>query len=232
MFLVIGQALFAMAFRLQNVPDPWRSSTAWWTVYGTLADIACLGLLIGLTCREGLRLRDLLQLDRHLRISSILRKGAVYFVMILPLFLGGFGLSSFLVYGHFRPDVDATLLGRRELPRWAAIYSVTLWWVIWSATEELTYQAYLLQRLRDLSGKLFPAMALVGFWWAVQHSALPLIPDVKYIIWRFLGFVPGVAMLMTLYVRTRQLAPIIVAHWLMDLFASASTIAWHFRQVS
>ena len=225
--LLTAQAVFAATYRWRNAPDPWRSSAAWWTVYGSLADFGCLLLLVVLTRRERLRVRDLFQTNRKQGRLQVLRQGVVYFLVVMPTFLGGFSLSSYVVYGSFRPGVDAALLGARRLPIWAALYSVTLWWIIWSATEELTYQAYFLQRFRTLSGRVIPAMAIVGFWWSVQHSALPFIPDFKYVIWRFLSFVPGVTVLMTIYLRTRRLAPIIVAHWLMDLIASASTIDWH-----
>jgi hypothetical protein len=69
-------------------------------------------------------------------------------------------------------------------------------------------------------------MAIVGFWWAVQHSALPFLPDIRYVLRRLLSFSPGVLALMMMYLRTRQIKPLIVAHSVMDLAASASTLHW------
>ena len=77
LFLIASQALFALIFYLRHDPHHLRTSAAWWSVYGTLADLGCLALL-----------------------------------------------------------------GSRHLPLFAMIYSFTLWWFIWSATEELTYQTF------------------------------------------------------------------------------------------
>ncbi len=224
-FLLLAQAACALIYTIQNAPNPWRSSTAWWTVYGNLADLGCLYLMLILTRREGTRFRDLIErLDAP--VMRTLALGAAYFLLIMPVFFGGSLLSSLIVYGSWKPHVDAALLGARELPRWAAIYSVAIWWIIWSPTEELFYQAYLLKRVRTLCGQLWPALLLVGFWWAIQHSALPFIPDAKYMAWRFLGFLPGVFALMVVYIRTGRILPLILAHWPMDLLASSLTIHW------
>jgi hypothetical protein len=225
LFLFAAQALFALMFYWRQDARPWRSSAAWWTVYGTLADLGCLAILIGFTRREGLGLRDLVGPSTLGPLKTVLR-GLLYFAIVMPIFLAGFVLSSYAVYGSIRPHVDLALLGSRRLPLWAAVYSVTLWWPIWSATEELTYQTFFLRRLARGFGGPAGAMALVGFWWAVQHVALPFLPDARYVLWRFLSFVPGVLALMTIYWRTGQIRPLILAHSIMDLSASASTLYW------
>jgi uncharacterized protein len=224
-FLLASQALFALLFRFWHHAQPWRDSTAWWTVYGTLADLGCLALIINLMHRQGLRFRDLVG-SSTLGPFQILFRGLVYFLIVMPIFLAGFVLSSYAVYGDVRPHVDAALLGSRRLPIWAVVYSVTLWWPLWSATEELTYQVFFLDRLRRAFGGPAGAVAMVGFWWALQHSALPFLPDVRYVLWRFLGFLPGVLALMVIYLRTRQIRPLVFAHSMMDLAASASTLYW------
>jgi hypothetical protein len=43
------------------------------------------------------------------------------------------------------------------------------------------------------------AFLLVGFWWAAQHSFLRLVFDWRFMLWRFLAFLPGVLALMVLY---------------------------------
>ena len=58
----------------------------------------------------------------------------------------------------------------------------------------------------------------------LQHSALPLIADWRYIVWRFGAFVPGVLVSILIYRRTRRLAPMIVAHWPMDIAAAIFTV--------
>src|SRR4030095_11020652 len=65
-----------------------------------------------------------------------------------------------------------------------------------------------------------------GAWWSVYgtHCALPLVPDWKYLAFRFVAFLPGVTLLTVIYLRIRRLPPMIVARWPMDLGAVIMTL--------
>ena len=117
-------------------------------------------------------------------------------------------------------------LGRfwRVLPAWAITYSLSLWWLVWSPTEEMTYQAYVLPRIQGLSGNAWVAVIVVSFWWALQHSFSPFVPDRRFVIWHFFAFVPGVIAFTLIYLRTRRLAPLIAAHWRMDITGALMTL--------
>jgi hypothetical protein len=116
------------------------------------------------THRQGVRIRDLFDpINRG--CVGILGRGLLYYLLVMPRLLGGFVLGSYIVYGDMRPHVDVASLGSRHLPLWAIIYSVRRWWPWWSATEELTYQTFFLNRLQQALGGPLGAMAIVGFWW-------------------------------------------------------------------
>jgi hypothetical protein len=218
-----AQAFVAVIFALQGSPTPWRSAAPWWTVYGTLVDLGCLALMWRFTRAEGITLRDLIG-PIHWPGGRDLWMGIGFYLLVFPLFLGGGLLSAVLLYGSPQADPYPGLVFGRILPAWAVVYSRSLWWLIWSPTEEMTYQAYALPRIQALSGRASVAVVVVSFWWALQHSFLPFIPDWRDVIWRFLAFVPGVIGLILVYLRTRRLAPLIVAHWLMDITAAVMTI--------
>jgi len=220
---LVAQALVAAVFAVRGDPAPWLSAAPWWTVYATLVDLGCLALMWKFTRAEGITLRDLIGPIRW-QGGRDLYAGLGLNLLVFPLFVGGGVLSSLLVYGSLHVDVYPGLLFGRVLPVWAVLYSRSLWWLIWSPTEEMTYQAYALPRIQELSGRAWVAVAVVGFWWAIQHSFLPFIPDWRNAIWRFLAFVPGVIGFMLIYLRTRRLAPLIVAHWAMDIAAAVMTI--------
>jgi hypothetical protein len=57
--MFVAPALVAGIFALRGSPTPWRSAAPWGTVFGTLVDIGCLGLMWMFTRQEGLTLRDL-----------------------------------------------------------------------------------------------------------------------------------------------------------------------------
>jgi membrane protease YdiL (CAAX protease family) len=92
-------------------------------------------------------------------------------------------------------------------------------WPIWSATEELTYQGYIASRLAAFSRHRWLAYCLVGIVWAPQYSFISFIPDRRLVLYRCLAFLPSVLVYMAIYLRTRRLAPLIIAHWMVDLTA-------------
>jgi hypothetical protein len=215
--LIVGaQAVTALVLFLLHRAAPWHEAGHWWTVYGTLVDIGCLAGMLYFTRREGIRLRDLTGPIR-LRWGRDVFLGLGYFLLIFPLFLLGGTLAHKWLYAPGVPDPGAYLVQSHFMPTWAIVYSLSIWWMIWSPTEEATYQAYVLPRLRALTGRVWIAFVIVGFLWAFQHALLPFIPDARYILFRTLAFTPGVLAFMAIYWRTRRLAPLIVAHWPMDI---------------
>lgn len=220
--ILLVQALVAGIFFLRGSPEPWLAAGPWWTIYGTLVDLGCLALMWTFTRAEGITLRDLIGSIR-LRYGRDFFLGIGVFVLVFPLFVGGGLLSTLWLYGTFHAEPYPGLLSGRILPLWSLIYSRSLWWLIWSPTEEMTYVGYALPRIQALSGRAWVAVAVVGFWWAIQHSFLPFIPDWRSFIWRFLAFIPGVIAITLIYLRIRRLAPLIVAHWLMDVAGTLMT---------
>jgi len=222
-FMLIAQALVAGLYGMRFHSWSWNAAAKWWTVYGTLIDAGCLTLMAGFTRREGIRLRDLIGQVR-LRWGRDLFLGVGFFLLVFPFFGLAAPAASWLAYGTTQPQLYPGLLAGRSLPLWGVVYSLSLWWLIWSPTEEMTYQGYALPRFQALFGSRWKAIAVVGFWWALQHSFLPFILNWKYVVWRFLAFLPGVVVFLLLYLKVRRLLPFFVAHWPMDILAVLITL--------
>jgi hypothetical protein len=213
---VLLQGALATVFALLHRPSAWKSAGAWWSVYGTLVDMCCLGLMARFTRKEQISVHDLIGKVRLLWGRDIFA-GIGLFFLTFPVFMGGSFVSSLLIYGSWNPQRNLYLLGVRTLPLWGVAYSLAAWWLISAATEEITYQGYVLPRIEALSGHSCVAAVVVIFCWTLQHCALPLVTDLKYLAFRFVAFLPGVTLLTMIYMRIRRLPPMIVAHWPMDL---------------
>jgi membrane protease YdiL (CAAX protease family) len=225
--LVLAQALVAGLFWLQGRAAPWQAAAPWWTVWATLADVGCLAALLWWTRREGIRLADLFSFDRR-RLRRDLLLAAGILLLVFPVcIMPGTMLASWLVFGTTQAPMYAGELTGRVLPAWAMAYSAALWWPLWSMTEELTYNGYALPRLAALLRRRWPAVALVGLMFAAQHAAIPTIFDGRYLLWRTLAFLPLSLALSVIYLRTRRLLPLVVAHWGMDIFGGVFfTMTW------
>jgi len=225
--LVVVQALMALGFWLGHNPSPWRAQAPWWSVYATLVDVGCLFLLRRQARREGIRLRDLFEIDNS-RLGREVLWGFGLLLLLFPAIQAGTILASWLVYGSFQPDfaqLAPGLLVARRLPAWAVAYSLSLFWLVWSPTEEVIYQAYCAARLEALTRNKWLTVSVVGFWWAFQHSLFPLVLDPRLVLWRFLQFAPFVVVVQLIYLRVRRLPRFIVMHWPMDLLAARMTLA-------
>ena len=103
------------------------------------------------------------------------------------------------------------------------MYSTLIWPLIWGFTEQATYDGYAAPRIAALRNNAF-AIALVSLGWAAQHIALPFRPDAEYLALRF---IPSLAIAITstsIYLRTRHLLPLALAHWIIDAGTGALTL--------
>jgi membrane protease YdiL (CAAX protease family) len=224
-FCLLAQALVAGVLRLQGSAAPWSAAAAWWTVWGTLADLGCLACLFWLVRREGLRLADLLNFDRR-RLGRDVLLGLALLIPVFPItIIGGTLLASWLVFGTLEAPMYAGELTGRVLPAWGVVYSLSLWWLVWSPTEELTFNGYALPRLAALTRSPWLAVVLVGVAWAAMHAAIPTLFDARYLAWRTLSFLPLCLAMSALYLRIRRLVPLVIMHWAMDLAGALFTLA-------
>ncbi len=214
-FILIAQGITFLIFRLLNVPNAAVTIRNWWPVYGTLVDIGCLSLLIWLTRREGIRLIDLVGLVKS-KIKTDIPLGLGLFIVIAPITIFGGGmLAKLIAYGNLNP-VFPEFTFMRVLPLIGLLYARILWWPIWSATEELTYNGYALPRLLAMTKSRWLSVALVAFFFALQHSFL-MLAGFQFGFYMFLAFLPLSVAMVLVYLRIRRLPPLIITHWLMDL---------------
>ena len=66
------------------------------------------------------------------------------------------------------------------------------------------------------------AVAIVAFWFALQHCALDTHFDWRFILYRFFSFLPLTIIVLVLYLKLRHLTPLIVCHVCLDLIGNVS----------
>jgi hypothetical protein len=214
-FILLAQGITFLLLRQLNVQNSDVAIRNWFSVYGTLADFGCLGLMIWLTRREGIRLLDLIGFVKS-KLKTDILLGLGIFIIIFPVTIFGFGrLAMLIAYGSLNPVFpEYTFI--RTLPLLAVLYSRILWWPLWSLTEELTYNGYALPRLVAMTKSPWVSVAIVSFFYSIQHSFHSLA-NFQYGFYMFLLFIPLTVALELIYLRVRRLVPLIIGHWLMDL---------------
>jgi uncharacterized protein len=213
-FILLAQGIIYLLFLLLDIPNASVVIRNWWPVYGTLADLGCLGLLFWLTRREGIRLFDLVGFDMK-RLKTEIPLGIGLFLLIFPVTIfGGGALAQWIAYGKLNPTFpEYTFM--HVLPPLALLYARILWWPIWSATEEMTYNGYALPRLIAMTRSRWVSVGMVAFFFSLQHSFL-MLAGFQFGLYMFLTFLPLSIAMVLAYLRIRRLPPLIVTHWLMD----------------
>ena len=136
-FWLALQSLLALVFLALHRPAPFRTAGQWWPLYANFGDFGCLLCMKYFTRKEGIRLRDLIGPIR-MRWGRDAFLGLAILAVAYPCALAGSYLAQVLVYGSPAKTPAAFILQAHALPIWATVYSLTVWWVIQSPTEEMT----------------------------------------------------------------------------------------------
>lgn len=214
-FLFLGfQAVFALIFLLSGNKEAWKASANWWPFAIIFSNLVCLVLLIFFYRQEGKKFRELF------RVARIFVKQDLLFLLGLLVAIGILGylpniLSAKILFGD--PQVALDLLVR-PLPLWAAILSLLLFPILQGIVEIPTYMLYVLPRLEKQGVRPWLAVVLTSFFLSSQHMFAPFLPDIRFIIYRLIMFLPF-AFLIALVMRWRpRLMPyMVVIHALMDM---------------
>ena len=213
LFLVF-QTFFGLIFLNNNLSSLWEGAAAWWPFTIILTNIICLVLLIHFYHQEGRRYWDVFRVDRqHIKKDLLFILG--FLVLHGPVgFLPNF-LSAQWLFGD--PQVALDLLVR-PLPVWAAILSFLMFPLLQGIVEIPTYMLYVMPRLEKQGVRPWLAITLTGFFLSAQHVFVPFIPELSFITYRLVMFLPF-AFLIAIVMRWRpRLMPYIgIIHVLMNM---------------
>lgn len=212
----VWQVVVVVIYAVQATPNPWDASIPWWPVTAILTNLTCLGLLTLACRREGMRLSDLYHVEPHPKGREVLICLGLLVIGLPLAMVPNFVLGSWL-FGDVSVPFNMMF---RALPVWAFIPSLVLFPLTIALTEMPVYYAYTMPRIAKLSGSAWFAVLLVGFFHGLQHIALPLIFDGRFMLWRLGMYLPfALFIAVILYRRPRQLPYLMAVHGLMDLQA-------------
>lgn len=210
----VFQALIAAVFATQGEPDAWARSIAWWPVSAILANLATAGALAVLCRREGIGLRDLYRTGPH-RFKQEILIMLGFTLLAGPVALLPNVLLGSVLYG------DVAIPGAlflQSLPQGVVLLVFILFPLTQSLVELPTYFSYSMPRLVSLAARAWPMVVLASLGLAVQHAALPLVFDLRFIIWRVGMFLPFALLVGFLLYKKPSLLPyLLVVHFLMDM---------------
>lgn len=210
------QGVIALLYFLSGSTAAWEASTAWWTVTATLTNLVCIYLLVRLFRMEGLSYRDLFRFQRKTVKTDLLWLLGLVILSGPAAMLPNY-FTALWLFG----DSEAVLpLFFRALPLWAILPTLVFFPLTIALAEIPTYFGYVMPRLEKQIGTWL-AVLLSALALAFQHVTLPLVFDVRFVLWRLLMFIPFALLLaVALRWRPRLLPYMVIVHGLLDLSAA------------
>lgn len=215
------QLALAAVFWAQGDAAPVSSAARWWLLTVTLGNLVTLGLLARARRDRG-GVRALWRFSRA-TWKPDLGWFLLFTVVAGPLgWLPNVGLAKAL-WGA-APDTGNAVLFQ-PLPG-SVLLGLALVFPISQALAELPlYFGEVMPRLREAGWRAWSAVLAPALVLAVQHVAMPLALDVRYVAWRALMFLPFAVLVGVVLWRRPTLLPwLLVVHGLMD--AQLPLLTW------
>lgn len=211
---VIRSVLFIIAGILLVTSYPMKGAnlldvSKWWGLLAIIVNIVTISVLLILIKREGKKFRDLINHnpDRKKSFKEII----IATSLMLLLGMGGLWGGSFLVYGYM--PVTST----QPLPLWGAILVAILLPITIVLAELPLYLGYCAPKIKSITQNDSLSIAYPLFFYALQHSFIPLIFDYKHMLSRFLMFIPLLIMIGIWYYKKKDFLPLLIGHFVLDL---------------
>jgi membrane protease YdiL (CAAX protease family) len=208
-FLVFGLVMIAL-FSSFGSGEAMKEAEKWWPFQAILANIASFLVLKFLLKKEGKSYNSILQFKKG-KTGKDIGKGLLYLLISFPFAALGLYGGSYLLLGDIQPPTNMM----QAIPLGAAIIALIVFPLSNALVELPTYFGYAFPRIEKKWG-LAMAMVLPALFLAIQHGPLPIVLGGSYIAWRLLAFVPLAFVVGFIFHKTRNITPLIVAHFIMD----------------
>jgi len=209
LFILVG-LIFAMATN-----QTLEQASRWWSILCTVCNGITIAVVMILCKSEGITYRELIGYEKG---QNNLKYTLVIVVAMLSLGIVGMYGFGFMLYGY----VPVTMV--QPIPVWLACINAILLPVTIVFAELPLYFGYSLNGIEKLTGDKWLAIAYPTFFYALQHSFIPLLADWKYILFRFFSFLPLLVTLGLIYYKRRKLQPLMVGHAVLDLATGAQIL--------
>lgn len=202
---VIGAALTG-----KNVKD----INNWWSLVATAVNIVTILLVVLVAKKSGKTYREQLNLKKGMNTP---KKTIILVTLFCAVGMSGMYTAGLICYGSVMPKASLDVVAPIPLAL-AIINLIALPATVAFAEDGL----YLGLGVNSFKNK-YAAIIIPAFFYALQHCFIPTMFDAKYMLYRFLSFLPLTVIFCRNYQKNKNPLPIIIAHAILD-FATGMMI--------
>ena len=181
--------------------------THWWTILASVINIVTIIVLWIICKRKHITYPEMIHYQKSPK--SICR-GFLFIVTMLLTGMGGMYLAGWLCYGAF-PYLAPMMIA--PIPPCLAILNIFILPLTTTIAEGGVYLGY---GVNSFTSK-WAAILVPAFFYALQHSFIPTIFDMKFMVYRFLSFFPLTIWICLQYNKGSSISHIMAGHWVLNI---------------
>lgn len=207
--LPIRSILFILIFVIGSIITKQGLSdiSNWWSIVATVVNIVTILILIFVTRKMKISYGKLINYEKgKTKIKQII------IISFVVLWIGTIGmyLAGFICYGKF-PYAAPMMIA--PIPTILAIINFFILPLTVPFAEDGLYLGCGVNQIKNK----YLAIFVPAFFYAIQHSFIPTLLDGKFIIYRFLSFLPLTIILCWYYQKKKNPLPIMIGHALIEM---------------
>lgn len=186
----------------------------WWSVIASIINVLVIGILLFLCKKQKITYGKLIQYEKGTC------KWYVAFLIVVSMLMVGMGgmyLAGFICYGVF-PYLAPMLIA--PIPLILAIVNLFLLPITTTLAEDGLYLGLGVNYIKNK----WIAIFVPAFFYAIQHSFIPMLLDGRYIMYRFLSFLPLTLWICYWYYKNRNPLPIMIGHGILNVATAVNIL--------
>jgi len=181
--------------------------TNWWSIVATIVNVITILILLFVTKRIGSSYKELINYEK----GKTKIKEVIIITLIVLVFasigMNVAGLICYKVIPYMAPMMAA------PVPLILAIINFILLPLTVSFAEDGLYLGCGVNSFKNK----YLAILVPAFFYALQHSFIPVLFDFKFIIYRFLCFLPLTIIFCIYYYKKKNPVPIMIGHTIVEI---------------
>jgi len=199
LFLLVGVLLFFIT------SNTFEELSKWWTIVCVACNILTIAALFLICRNKGMKFSGFINYTKG---KTTFKSVVITVLVMLVVGMAGLLFAGWLIHGEI-PYLPEQMI--QPMPVWVLIASVLLL----SLTTVLAEDGLYLGVINQSDFKL--TVALSAFFYAVQHSFIPIVPDFSFMLYRFISFLPLTVVMCIWYRKTKNPLPFMMGHFILNI---------------
>ena len=181
--------------------------TNWWSIAATIVNIITILILVSVTKKMNSSYKELINYEKG---KTKIKEVIIMTIIVLTTASLGMNIAGLICYGVI-PYLAPMMAS--PIPLVLAIINFILLPLTVPFAEDALYLGCGVNSFKNK----YLAIFIPAVFYALQHSFIPVLFDIKYIIYRFLCFLPLTIIFSIYYYKKKNLVPIMIGHTIVEI---------------